>query len=809
MLANYFKLAIRNLNKHKVFSIINVAGLAISISVCLLIISIIADQKSYDQFHTKKDRIFRVLTNNGGGDSETATSSFHLGKEIVSKHATSVEKTTTLVRAFGGDIFYNEKMASGGGYFADENLFKIFDYKLIAGDPNTALDAPRSLVISEKISKHLFYNENPIGKSVRFKNTGVNPMGVDHGNQETDYGLFTITGILEENPGKTHLPFQILTSLETIKALASDSLLNTDFNDWQFVWECYTYALISENNSQDGLQTTLDNISKEKFTKQPYFFKAQPLGDITPGPKLGNASHVSIPKTFLIFLAGLCLIIILSAGFNYTNLTLARSFTRAKEVGIRKVSGANRGQVFYQFICESVVISLAAFVLAIPLLYILQNVFSKFVINQYINITFDQSPELYLIFIGFSIGVGALAGFFPSMYISAFSPIQILKNVSNIKIFKKLSLQRGLLLVQFCFSLIFIISAVLIFKQTNHIFKYEYGFNKDNVVNVTLYNPDNYARFAQAISNHKDITAVGAASLLPSAGSGRGTSIWKSEGGKDTLHTQYIDIDAKSLNVWDINLIAGRNLPELPEVNQEKYILINEKLTKDLKYDTPNQAIGKRIVSGPSNFEIIGVVKDFQSQSVTSEIKPLMLRNRQSEFRYATIRVSGQSHNEVVKFLETKWKEVNPTTKFEYKYFDQELQSIQTVFTNIAAILGFIAFLAVLISCLGLLGIAIYTSEIRRKEIGVRKILGSSIFEIIVMLSKSYIFLIGAAMVIAVPIAYFLNNAWLNFFPSRINISLISILISILFLVGISFLIVFSQSWRVAKSNPVDALKSE
>ena len=200
MLANYLKLAIRNLNKHKIFSLINIVGLAISISVCLLIISIIADQKSYDQFHTKKDRIFRVLTNTGG-DSETATSSFHLGKEMVNKH-TGVEKATTLVRTFGGDIFYNEKMASGGGYFADENLFKIFDYKLIAGDPNTALNTPRSLVISEKLSKQLFYNENPIGKSVQFKNTGVNPMGVDHGNQETDYGLFTITGILEENQGK-------------------------------------------------------------------------------------------------------------------------------------------------------------------------------------------------------------------------------------------------------------------------------------------------------------------------------------------------------------------------------------------------------------------------------------------------------------------------------------------------------------------------------------------------------------------------------------------------------------------------------
>lgn len=806
MISNYLKLAIRNLLKNKVFSIINIGGLAISTSVCLLIISIIADQKNYDQFHTKKDRIFRVLTNTGS--SEMATSSFQLGDEIVSKH-TGIEKTATLVRGFGGDIFYNEKMASGGGYFADRNLFEIFDYKLIEGDQNTALNTPRSLVISEALSKQLFYNENPIGKSVRFKNTGVNPIGVDHGNQETDYGLFTITGILAPNPGKTHLPFQVLTSLETIRALAKDSILNTDFNNWELVWECHNYALLSENNSQVDLQVALDKISKEKFTNVPYSFKAQALREITPGPMVGNTSHVFIPKMFLIFLAGLCLIIILSAGFNYTNLTLARSFTRAKEVGIRKVSGAKRGQVFYQFICESVVISLASFVLAIPLLFILQNIFSKFVINQYINITFEHNPSLYLIFIGFSILIGVLAGFFPSLYVSAFSPIQILKNVTNIKIFKKLSLQRGLLLVQFCFSLIFIISAVLVFRQTDHIFNYEYGFNKDNVINITLYNPDNYARFSQSISSYKDVSAIGAASLLPSAGRGTGMQIWKTEGGKDTVQTQYIDIDAKSLNVWDIDLVAGKNLPDIPEVNNEKYILINEKLSKDFKFETPNQAIGQRVVLSENNVEIVGVVNDFQSQSVTSEIKPLMLRNRQSEFRYATIKVSGQNNQDVLNRLETKWKEVNPTTKFEYKYFDQELQSVHTVFTNIAAILGFIAFLAVLISCLGLLGIAIYTSEIRRKEIGVRKILGSSIFEIIVLLSKSYIFLISAAMVIAVPIAYFVNNAWLNFFPSRININLISILISILFMVGISFLIVFSQSWRVAKSNPVDALKAE
>lgn len=641
-----------------------------------------------------------------------------------------------------------------------------------------------------------------------FKNTGYNPMGI-YDNIETDYGLFTITGILAQNPGKTHLPFKVLASVSTIDQLNRDTIISKDLTDWQNIWSNYTYALLPIDKTQDDLQHMLDKISKDKFTINPYFFKSQPLNKITTGPSLGNESHVSMSKTSLIFLAVLCFIIMLSAGFNYTNLTLARSFTRVKEVGLRKVSGANRWQVFYQFIIEAVIFSLLALLLSLLFLQILQDFFSKYIIDQYISTNFDFGIGLYLIFILFSVLVGVLAGFFPALYISAFNPIQILKNLTNIRLFKNLTLQRGLLLVQFCFSLIFIFSTVMIYRQADHLFHYQFGFNKDNVINVTLYNPDNYARFAHAVSSHKDIISIGACSLLPGTSRGNTTNLWKIDGAKDTLNPNYIDVDAACVDVWGLQLVAGKNLPKIPTTQREKPILINEKLAKLLHFDSPRQAVGQKLASGPNNLEIAGVVKDFQSQSITSDIRPLMLRNRLSEFRYATIRVSGQNNQDVVGFLQSKWKEVNPMTKFEYNFFDEELLKFHSMIANAATTLGFIAFLAVLISCLGLLGMASYTSEVRRKEIGIRKILGSTMQELILLLSKSYVLLIVIAVFMALPIAIFINHAWLNFFPSRVNITIGTIIVSVFFLLAISFSIVFSQSWRVARSNPVDAIKSD
>lgn len=812
MLKNYFKIAWRNILKNKTFSLINIIGLAVSMSVCLLIIMVIADQKSYDQFHSHKERIYRVITTgkNQNQMNDMASSALPLSEELRKNH-TGIEAAAGLTRGIGGDIIYNDKIASGGGYFADGYLFKILDFKLAQGDAKTALENPRSLVIAEELSKQLFYNENPIGKTVKFTHTGINPVGVDNGNQEKNFGLFTITGILKPVEGKTHLPFKLLASLSTLNALAQDSVVEYSANDWENVWDNYTYILLEKGKNQADLQQILDKISDKQYPKAEsaqYAFKAEPLSTITPGDPKGNDTNLFIPRFVLAFLSILCLIVMLSACFNYTNLSVARALTRAKEVGIRKVSGASRKHIFMQFIAESTLISLIALIFSICFLKGLEYLFSNLIINKYINITFQDTIGVYAIFIAFSIIVGMIAGVLPAFYMSSFSPIQILKNINQIKIFKRLTLRKILLVTQFSISLIFIISTVLVYLQTHHILNFNYGFNKDNVVNIKLYKPENYNRFAQAIAANKDINTVSACDILPAGGSSNGTNA-RINNGKDSLLCSYIHIDAKCIDAWDLKLIAGKNLPDMPSINDEKHVLINETAVQDFNYKSPQEAIGQQIVLGGDVVEVVGVVKDFQAQNVTRRIERLMLRNRADQFRYATIKISGKNTPETIAFLQETWRKVNPTTKFEYEFYDDQLRIMHTAFQNVANIIGFIAFLAVFIACLGLLGMATYTAETRQKEVGIRKVLGSSVLQILLLLSKNFIFLLIIAAIVATPIAYFLNAMWLEFFASRVSINAITILSSILILLIISLLIVFSQAWKVAVANPVKSLRIE
>lgn len=813
MIKNYFKTAWRNLLKNKTFSLINIIGLAVSMSVCLLIIMIVADQKSYDQFHADKDRIYRVHTAGTNGNSMlTATSSFPLGDEL-QKNYTGIEAVSTLVRKIGGDIFYNDKIASGGGYFADAGLFKVMDYKLEEGDVKTALNNPFSLVISKELATHLFYNENPIGKIVKFNDKGISPGGFETGNKETAYGQFIITGVLKDNPGKTSLQFKLLASLSTINALNKDSILNIQPGDWNNVWESYTYVLMGKGKTKTDLQLMLDKIAQQHYSgnnNEKYVFKATGLSEITPGPLIGNPTSTTLPEGVLLFLGILSLIVMLSACLNYTNLSVARSLTRVKEVGIRKVSGASRKQIFYQFITESVLISLVALLFSLLLLFFLQSLFAGLWLNKFFNISFSYNIKLFFVFIAFSIGTGVLAGLLPAAYISVCNPIEIFKNINRTKIFKGLTIRKVLLVIQFTVSLIFIISASLIYLQTKHVFNFDYGFNKDNVINIKLYKAENYQRFVQAIASHKNIRSVGACAFPPAVGIQNGTQVYKVDRSKkDSLQAGFIDIDANCVDVWGLQLIAGKNLPVIPSLNGNEQMLVNEKMITAFGYTSPAAAVGQHLQVDGNTVEITGVVKDFQYATAESAIEPLMLRNRQSQFGYVVVRVAGNTPAETLGFLQTQWKKVNPSTKFEYEFFDQQLLFFHSILSDAASVVGLIAMLAVFISCLGLLGMAAYTAETKQKEIGIRKVLGSGILQIIFLLSKSFMLLLGIAVLIGTPVAYLLNNVWLQFFASRVSINPLVLLTAVLMLTAISFVIVFSQAWRAGRVNPIKSLRTE
>ncbi|MBX9781798.1 MAG: ABC transporter permease [Chitinophagaceae bacterium] len=781
-------------------------------SVCLLIINIIAEQYSYDNFHTKKDRIYRIMTvGAGSNDFKTASSAIPLAKKLKQEYP-GIEQSATLVRNIGGDMIYNEKAASGGGYFADGELFKILDFKLSKGNAATALQNPFSLVVTEDIAKLLFGNEEPIGKVIQFNDKGINPGGPEKGNRETAYGNFTITGVLQPVPGKTHLPFKLLASLSTLPALNADKKMDINVNDWNNVWTNYTYVLLDKTKTAADLQNMLNQVSAKQYQKggpNEYLFKAKALTAITPANPIGNETHIAMPYLLLLIISILGLIVMLSACLNYTNLSVARALSRTKEVGIRKVSGATRTQVFLQFIVEAIVVSLLSLLLAILLLFFLRSAFTGLWFNQFMNISLQQSGWLYLLFILFSLVIGLIAGLLPSIYISAFNPLVMMRNFGGIKMFKRLTLRKALLVVQFSVSLIFIISTVVLYQQTNHLLNFNYGFNKENIINISLYKQENFQRFAQAVASNKDIAAVSACSFMPSTGTQNGTQVYKAENRKDSLQISFMDVDSKFTDVLGLQIKAGKTFPDVADTSGENYVVVNETFVKDFKYPSVAGVIGQRISIEGNTVEIIGVVKDFQFLDVTQQMRPLVLRNRPASFGVASIKVRGTDMAAMVSFLETTWKKVNPNTKFEYQFYDEQLLFTHSMLSDVAKILGALSLLAVLISCLGLLGMAAYTAETRAKEISIRKVVGSSVQQIMVLLSKGFVILLAISAVIAIPVAYIINNMWLRFFASRVSITPLTIIVSVLVMLIISLLTVFSQSWRAAFANPVKKLRSE
>lgn len=813
MLANYLTVGIRNILKHKAFSLINVFGLAAAMSVCMLIIMIIADQRGYDRFQANRDRIYRIQTvGKGGNEMRTASSALPLA-ELLRKDYAGIEATAGVMRQIGGDLNYHDRIASGAGYFADGNLFRVMDFTLSKGDPRTALNKPFSLIVSQELAGQLFPHEDPIGKTVTFNDTGMMPGVPITGNKETPYGLFMITGVLKPNPGKTSLPFALLASLSSLDLLAKDSILAYTPNNWSNVWRNYTYVLMKKGETKGDLQQILDQVSARQYPKggrDQYRFEAMPLTDIMPAGTISNPTCVSIPRFVLTILTVLCLVVMLSACLNYTNLSIARLLTRTKEVGIRKVSGATRRQIFVQFILEAVLVSLFSLLLSLVLLIGVQHLFTGLWLNKVLGITFTYTPRIFLTFLGFSVVVGFVAGLLPAIYISLFNPIQMLRKGAGLRVMKRLTLWKVLLVTQLCVSLIFIISTTLIYLQGNRVMNLNYGFNKDNVVDIKLIKTENYDRYAQAISTNYHVRAVGACTFPPATGTNNQERIHKADDPADSLQANYIDVNAGALDVWGLQLVAGRNFPVVGEDSVDHAILINEKMAADLHYASPLQAVGRHLIlAAGRDAEIIGVVRNFQFLDVSRAMEPLMLRNRKKEFAYITVRLQGNDPMGTVAFLQDTWKKVNPTSRFEYEFFDQELLITHVVISNIAGILGLLALLAVVISCLGLLGMATYTAEKRRKEISLRKVLGSSVPQVILLLSRSFLIMLGIAALISVPVAYFLNNFWLQFFVSRVQVTPLILLGNVLVLAAICFLIVFSQAWRVATVSLSKSLRME
>lgn len=816
MYRNYFKIGFRNLLKYKTFSFINIFGLALAMSVSMLILMMLADQNRYDQFHEKKDRIYRILSDYNGSKNQYATSPQPLAEELA--QYPFVEAAAKLVPAIGGDATYDEKTMQIGGYFTDPAFFSIFGFELESGNPASALSEPYSIVISREVANHLFGGEDPLGKTIQFTDRKVPfPLGRDApAAPATDWGNFTITGVIDGSKYDSHLTFDALASGSTLGSLIGAEKLEDRREDWQFFFQSYTYALLQEGKSAEELGAALDDIVKRKETElksehtNGFNMTPQALSAVALG-LVNNDTNFRLPKFVYYFLGGLALVILVSACLNYTNLSIARALTRAKEIGIRKVTGALRKNLVVQFLAESILTALLALTLAFVLLMALIPFFKGLWVNQYLNFELPFVPSLFIGFILLAILVGIVAGIYPALFLSGYQPIKALKSLSDIGGSGKLRLRKVLGVSQFVVSLFFITTSILIYNQFKHYMAFDYGFQSENIVNISLQGMD-YQKLRGELERIPEISAISACDIIPATGTNNNTQIRLQGETSDFRSVGVLNIDRGFPENLGVELLAGEGFSP-NEQTAATQILVNEAMVKDLGYPSADALVGTQLEAkwGDQLWVVAGVVKDFRYKLLMNEdaISPLLLRYDPAQFQYMNVKIVSPDLMQTIAELESKWKALDPVHPFRYKFLDEQIEATHRGIFDVVSILGFIAFLAVFIACLGLLGMTTYTAERKTKEVGIRKFLGADTISITLLLSKGFLQMLLISVLLGAPLSYFVNNLWLENFPNRVGFGMGTVALGSLVLLILGALTISSQTIRASKAKVADTLKME
>jgi putative ABC transport system permease protein len=798
--------------KNKSFSIINIFGLSLSISVCLLIISLITGLSEYDRFHSNYEDIYRVLSKKSNEATYSATAPMPVRYKLM-KDYPGIKKVVTFKRGFGGDASYEDTSVPLFGYFCSEELFNVFSFDLIKGNPDIALSDPFSVILTKESAKKLFGEEDPIGKIIRFSERGLVIAGIPNKNKPTYIGDYTVTGVMNELDGKTHLQFEILASLSTLPLLELQGKESTLMGNWKNTNESYHYVLLDNHRDESYLQSILGQISNSPYAaqqKHSILLQTQPLSKITPGKMYRNPFSYRLPIQAIYFLALLATVVILSACFNYTNLSLAKSLSRSKEIGIRKVSGAVKYQIVGQFIGESVLISMVSLIIAIGILQFLQPAFNSLWFTRYINIDMSGNWTVYLIFFVFSVIIGIMAGIIPALHLSSFKPLNVLKDSHRMKIFSKITLRKTLIVTQFAASLFFIITTLLIYYQMNYLMHSEYGFNKENVLNVPLQG-NNYEKFASLVKNHSDISGISGSSVVLTTGGTSYTYLKSVLDPNDSTGMSEIYADRNFVENMGLTILAGENFPERITNKYDHHILVNEVAVKKLGYENPQDLIGNSfMVQGMDDpLIIVGVLKDFHYSDLIQGIGPLIMRDNPDNFRYANIRINPDNQTSIIPYIGEKWKEMDKDHAFEPQFMDQQIADSHAVIGDIGYIIGFISILAVSIACLGLLGMVIYITQTRVKEIGIRKVHGATIRDAIWVLSRDFLILMAIAIVIATPLSKLFNDLWLRQFAVHVKFGIEVLSAGILIITVLGIFTIFSQTLKSSKINPAETLRYE
>lgn len=796
MIGSYIRTSRRSLVRNKLFSFINIIGLAVSMSVGLLVIAFLADLYAYDDFQEKKDRTYRIITHQqatGQNGIDVASTSIKVGRKL-RETIPGVEDFTIMRNGFSGDARIGQNAFPLEALWADQSFFKVFTFPLVAGDPGSALKEPYSLVLTEKTAKKLFADADPMGQTVRF-----------------DTINYVVTGIAKDVPHLSHLRFDALVSFASADATLgkTDEYLYT----WDNVWNNYVYLTLPKGETPEDAQRALDRLNTEEnkaMIGQQVTVSLQPLKDVALGNHLSNNIGAATSPLVVWVLIGLAFVIILSACFNYTNLSIARALRRSREVGMRKIMGARKSHVLGQFMAESVMIALLALLISFGLYLFLRKEFLALSPEISELVSLDLSLQSILGFVALATLTGLAAGFLPAVFLSRINAVSVMKDASGLKLFKHIGLRKTLIVLQYTLSLAFIATTMIGYGQYKGLLNFDLGFTTQNVLNIKLRGADP-AVLIKELEELKEVTGISQSMMVTSVGASYG-ALMKYKPGDSAIVWQN-RVDEHYLSVHKHNLVSGSNFLLRPSKENESEVIVNQQVLKrfNIAGQDPQKALGQFVTVDGQKLSIIGVLKDFHYGTLENKIEPVVFRYSKSQPNgYLNLKIVSQDPEATMAEIERLWKSFDKVHPLEARFYNNQIEKVYSRYSTMVKVIGFVAVLAICIASLGLLGMVVFTTETRLNEISIRKVLGASEIELVYLLCKGFLALLGIGALIALPVTYlFFDKIVLTRFAYHQPIGISELFSGVLLVMMFALLLIGSQTAKAARNNPARVLKSK
>ncbi|MGB3586677.1 MAG: ABC transporter permease [Tunicatimonas sp.] len=806
MIKNYLKIALRNLARHKQMTLINILGLAVGMAACILILLFVQYELSYDRYHEKADRIYRLSREWRNVDGETNLHLGHLAPPFEPRLAEDfpgiIESSVRLLNSSSALMTYKEGNAQimvDRLFFAEPEVFEIFTFPFVEGDPTTALSEPNTIVLTKSEARKYFNDESPMGKTLNLDNV------VD----------LKVTGVIQDVPDNSHFHFTALSSFATLENfVGQEEMENYGSNNYA------TFILLSEGYNPDNLEAQFPAFLDKHLpndsdvpASQTNFLHLWPLTDIHLHSHLDSELEANGDIAYVYIYTIIAVFILVIACINFINLTTARATRRAKEVGVRKVMGAEKTSLVQQFLSESVLVSLFALALSVLLVTLALPYFIDFV-DKPLTLDIIGNPFLLVLLISIVLVVGVVAGSYPAFYLSSFQPARILRS-SRGSARGNAILRSGLVVLQFVISIALVIGVITVERQLDYVKSKPLGFNQENLL-VMRVGGEIYQQYEELKARFLNQPSISNITLTTRAPSGR---LLDSQGGQVEINGEMKDLDFRLadvsvdhdfINSLGISLVAGRNFDINRASDSTEAFIINEAATQAMGYDSPEEAVDQKILYGRRNGYIIGVVQDFHFESLHQSIAPIIFQipNRSRSYNLVA-RVEEGATEEALAYFKEQWAYLMPGYPFDYYTIGGRFEDQYDAEDRLGQIVQFFSLLAIFIAALGLVGLASYTAEQRAKEVGIRKVLGASVSQLLLLLTQSFSKLILVAFLIACPLAYFVMNYWLDTFAYQDTLSVWSFVLAGVAALLVAGITVGSQTISTATRNPVESLRDE